>query len=300
MNASRIEFDQAFVEEAVCLRVRHLERAQGTAAVLDFHRGKDRLYEIPDKEEKERKFKKFFDEYFRRLGWHEFFCRIARDFLDLADPHLLIFVKKVWNRRHELAQLYVAGDLKTVLLGVDTSRLEDRANLETWIYHELFHVSDMLDPGFVYSPAMDMGGVCPAETELIRDRFRFLWDLFIVCRMRLGGRRTLTSPEKMKEDFERLFRSLDSREREEILSGMTAGKTLTQSDLVRWARAVLERGFRCSLCGFPSPERVDPVCVSEAGVVQRIRRDRPGWTVELGICLRCFEIYQCLQETPRG
>ena len=69
----------------------------------------------------------------------------------------------------------------------ERERWQAEARLTEFLRRELLHVADMCDPAFAYSPTPELGGSCQTDNDLIRDRFRLLWDAFVEARMRRWG-----------------------------------------------------------------------------------------------------------------
>jgi len=97
--------------------------------------------------------------------------------------------------REEAAELFVPSrnaaaappePVVLIRLRPETLTLSDR--LRALLRHELLHLADMLDPGFGYEPRLPPSGAGRAKEQLVRDRYRVLWDAYIDGRLaRLGG-----------------------------------------------------------------------------------------------------------------
>lgn len=296
MNDSlQIDFDSTFVEEAVFLLMR---AKQAGELYRDFCNEKEEIYQKDvSGDERDKAFKLLYARYFCNLGLDDFFKNICRDFPHLFQREIRIVVKRVWNRKHEEAELYVQPHQKTVYLGILVRRMTDLIFLESFLRHELMRISDMLALDFQYSPHPALGGKNEIENNLIRDRFRLLWDLYIDARLIRKGFKTVKPYEKQKEEFRRKFFFLAGPELEQMLYKLESCESLMQIDLLSWAgdprstKVLGEGGLRCPLCDFTS---FDPIEKWDAGtdyVVSEIRKDYPLWEPSQGICPQCFDLY---------
>ena len=221
-----VKFESAFIEEAVFLTLQALEKGGERSLPQSFNAQKDLLYE---KKLDEKAFHGFYENHFETLGLKAVFVNVISEFPLLGNSHARVIVRGVFSRKHEGAELYVDGELRTVVLGVQTTRISCHDSLRAFLRHELLRVSDMLDPAFEYSPETLLGGVNDAENNLIRERFSELWNHAIAARL-----------DRQNSD----------------------SKPFTQKDLIALARdETSERGsklggFICPLCGFPSFDKV--------------------------------------------
>lgn len=203
-----IQFDPAFVEEAVFLELkRAASLGQGQTQRM-FRQEWTALYEENSSpEEREAAFQRLSDRYFKALGLSELFAQRFEEFPELATVIEVALVRGVFSRKEERVEFYVSrardGEpgirVPTVLfIGLQAARCLDRDPLVAFLRHELMHVCDMINPAFKYDPRADLGGACKAEEELIRERFRLLWNMWVHGRCKRKGWQTL------KEDLIRL------------------------------------------------------------------------------------------------
>jgi hypothetical protein len=209
--AVELRFDPAFVEEAVFLESSRL--ASGAVQIAAaFHQEREAVYGLADALEREAAFRRLALRYFQSLGLAEMFTARLEEFPRLSDRIELAVVRRVWSRKDEQVELYVGrppparpddspeislreisridkiprpwpGYFMTLFIGLQVVRCLDRGKLIAFLRHELMHVADMLDPAFAYDPQVGLGGECVPENELIRERFRLLWDLWVHGRM---------------------------------------------------------------------------------------------------------------------
>jgi len=294
-NSLQIDFDSTFIEEAVFLLMR---AKQEDKLFRDFCNEKEGIYQQDiSNEERDKAFKVLYEKYFCGLGLEDFFKNICKDFSHLYKPEIRVVVKRVWDKKHEEAELYVQPHQKTVYLGILVRRILDLVFLESFLRHELMRISDMLSFDFQYLPHPVLGGKNEIEDNLIRERFRLLWDSYIDARLRGKGFKTIKSFEEQKEEFERKFFFLAGLEREQILTKIQGCESLMQIDLLSWAgdprsiKVLGEGGLRCPICDFTSFNSVKNWTVEAMSIAERVKDDYPEWDPSQGICPQCFDIY---------
>ncbi len=295
-DSLQINFDSTFIEEAVFLLMR---TKQGDNLYRDFCNEKEEIYQKGiSGDERDNAFKLLYKKYFCSLGLEDFLKNICKDFPYLHKPEIRVVVKRVWNKKQEEAELYVQPHQKTVYLGILVRRILDLYFLESFLRHEFTRISDMLSLDFQYSPHPVLGGKNEIEDNLIRERFRLLWDFYIDARLRGKGVKTIKSCEEHKEEFERKFFFSAVPEREQILTKIHGCESLMQIDLLSWAgdprgiKVLGEGGLRCPVCDFTSFNSVKNWTVEAMNIAERVKDDYPGWDPSQGICPQCFDIYQ--------
>lgn len=223
-----VKFEQAFLEDAVFLSIKSHEDRGDSALVRSFNTQKDLLYE---KKADEKAFREFYENQFKRLGLGAVFESVLSEHAFFHDSRMRVFVRRVFNRKHEGGELYVDGGFKTVLLNIQAGRFLDPTWLKNFLRRELLRVSDMLDPGFDYSPQAPLGGVNDAENDLIREIFSALWNRYIHSRL----------------DGPAFFES----------KRFTQGQLIEMAKDERASNDLKEGRLICPLCGFPSFDKVD-------------------------------------------
>lgn len=270
-----VEVDPALVEEAV-----HLLARADAGRWRAYRRRVDPLYDRPDREERLPA---------ALLGLLREWGALApvEAALALAPGADRALVARSRAPDDEGADLLV-GDGRTLLLRLAAARFLDAAALGALARHEVRHVADMLDPAFGYRPDLGMGGRTRAEQELVRARYRVLWDLAVDAREGCP-----VPAEARRAQLDRAFAALDGGQRERL----RAAAPRTHAALAAAARdpwAFLgeprtragAKGEPCPLCGFPTHDW-DPDPPEEA-----IRRDFPGWEPAHGACRQCGDIYR--------
>lgn len=313
MPALEIRFDPGLVEEMVFLELKRLEEGGQQGIAREFHERRARLYELSEPGEGEGFFRRMARESFRSLGLEGLFTARMEEFPALAQRLEAVVVRRVWSRKEEEVELYrdpaggqagrkAAATLAARLLA---GRCLDRSRFTAFLRHEWMHIDDMLDPGFAYSPERALGGESEMEDDLVRERFRLLWDLWVHGRMRRREWPTLASDETRRWQFDRAFRFLKPLERERIFGETLARSRFTQGELLEQARdqrllkALGAGGVRCPLCRFPALEGVTDWKGAGAAVARTIRAGHPEWSPAQGACRQCFDLYSArLREAP--
>lgn len=274
--AVEIRFDPAFVEEAVFLELNRLTIAGSRQAVSSFHREREAVYELPDAQQRDAAFQQLARRTFHALGLAEPFTERLSEFPHVSGHVELLVVRRVWNRKDEQVELYVGGwearpalEVSTTLfIGLQAIRCLDRGKLTAFLRHELMHVADMLDPTFAYDPHVALapppagkpeagprgagiakgnppsgggvGGECEPEDELIRGRFRVLWDLWVHARMRRRQWHTILDDDARQRDVMRAFAFFSPLGQEELFTAVNRQDHWTQGELLALARLPAE------------------------------------------------------------
>ena len=186
------------------------------------------------------------------------------------------------------------GAAATILIRLRPESFLDPDRLAGLLRHELEHVADMTDPAFGYRKELPASDAGPAHENLLRDRYRAVWDATVDGRLFHRGLLGEEAREARQAEFARAFPMLEPG---------------TEEHFSRWfdepgpthraiAAFVLDppgpdRGpsGRCPICRFPTsrldphPERIPAAALAE------LQRAHPGWRPAQGLCLQCGEIY---------
>ncbi|MBI1952657.1 MAG: hypothetical protein HYS41_00845 [Candidatus Omnitrophica bacterium] len=181
-----LHMDPELMEEAVFLVLKDQEASGNPAPLKDFHEKRDLIYER--KEGREEAFTDLAAQTFRGMGLEELFTGRLREFPGLDGRLRRVSVRSSESRKAEDCELFVSkGSAALLLVGLPPERFLDRPGLMTFLRKELMRADDMLDPAFAYDRRRTIGGESPMEDELIRERFRLLWDLWMAARMKRRG-----------------------------------------------------------------------------------------------------------------
>ncbi len=237
MGSFNLQFDPSFIEETVFLYAKACAYTE-KALIDDFHQAREALYtkECPG-EERDKDFQLLWADYFKKMGLRKTLENILMEFPLLSGPRIFIFIKRAWNKKQEDVELFARGeeDQKRVCIGLQAARMLDKPFLETFLRHELTHISDMLDSDFQYDPRISLGGKTELEDNLIRDRFHLLWDIYINLRLVRKGFPMNSSLDQQRGIFERLFSRWDGQKRESVFEQITTNENYTHENLLKLA-----------------------------------------------------------------
>ena len=298
---SYLHFDARLIEEAVLLRI------TGHPEERTFRRMRDRIYEIDDAEERERRFRQFHADWFLRLKLHRPLATAFHEQPLLMGKTRSGAVTSAASRQDEGADLHGvrpqqddAGDQRPVaVIKLRANTLLDEAALLPFVRHELMHLVDMLDPGFGYEPLLPQSGFGSGHDNLIRERYRVLWDTWIDGRLERRGWTPPVVREKRWTQFVETFPFLGA----EALKTFTAlyeSDSQTHRALVALAVSPAAGGRRtdgkpqagvCPLCRFPTYHFAVAADLPSA-VLDEIASEHPGWQTDQGLCDQCAEIYR--------
>jgi hypothetical protein len=283
-----IEFEPRLIEEAVFLHLR------GRHQEGEFYRSRDRLYLLPEGEEREKKFQQLHAEWFGRL-------QLGRPLQEaLAEQPLLgerarrccvLTARSGQDEGADWRQWRAAGPAEgVILIRLKVTRLLDAQGLQPWLRHELMHVADMLDPAFGYSPEWPEDMPDPAAKNLLRKRYRVLWDAWIDGRLERRGWLPEGGRARRLEEFVAAFPHLGP----ERFAALFDAATQTHAGLLEMAINAGGSGGPapgprpCPLCRFPTYE----LQTGETELASLIGGDFPRWRPEHGLCRQCADLYR--------
>lgn len=185
----RLTYDPELVEEAVLLAEARARRADAR----EFRRERDRIYEIADPDEREVRFRSLHLRWFARMGLNRVINQTLSEQPEIARRLAEGRVVRAVARREEAADLIdqvAPGEpdpRPILLLRLRPASLIEADALAEFLRHELMHVADMLDPQFGYQRTLPSCGDGPSHDNILRDRYRVLWDVTIDGRLARSG-----------------------------------------------------------------------------------------------------------------
>ena len=298
-----VRYDPLLIEEAVFLALR------GHPDAKRYHQKRDRLYEISDPEERERSFQNLHQAWFSRLGLASQIEKAVAERHQLNSTVTTCVIARATSKKEEGAELFVNPDeglsgkerRNVRILICPESFLESPPLLLTFLRHELQHITDMLDPGFGYNPALPAVEGGPTYDRLLQNRYCVLWDATIDGRMVRRG----WAPESIRaerlNDFAQAFPMLGD-ETGQLFGRFFDQEPHTHAKLIAFARDPRTAlagspegphpGGRCSLCRFPTYVfEPNPECLP-AEVISQICQDFPQWRSDHGLCEQCADLYK--------
>jgi hypothetical protein len=266
----QLQYDADLVEGVV-----FLESRQMPALLAErYDRGRTKLYALPE-DERDAAFFQLHLKWFRDMEFEDKILTVLKQFPIITGNAATLLVRRTVTKKDEGAELFVRPDAKNVAIALRSERIFE-PGFELWLAHEFCHISDMLDPAFAYEPEIRLPDAPPAELDLLRERYRVLWDVTIDGRLDRNKPARLAEFQKVMptaKNFEQLWSSRPSH-----------------PELVALAKSVLARvqktpGAACPLCKFPT------FVWADAPPVEAIGRDFPRWLPVHGCCARCAELY---------
>lgn len=299
----RIDYDAVLVEEAVLLAERTLERGER----VRFRTERDRVYETAPGDQREVRFEEMHGRWFLRLGLD----RPLHQALS-AQPDLMLRTRgcrvgPARSAREEMADLRDAGSepvsRASILIRLRPESFLDPERLTALLNHELQHVADMTDPAFGYRTELPASDAGPAHENLLRDRYRAVWDATIDGRLFRRGLLGEGAREACRAEFARAFPMLEPATGEHFRRWFDEPVPTHRAI----AAFVLEppgpegaASGRCPICSFPTarldphPERMPAAALAE------LREAHPGWSPARGLCRQCGAIYSARHGTAEA
>ncbi len=295
-------YDPRLVEEAAFLAQRH------RPAWGELQERRSRIYEITDLDERERRFNELNRQCFDRLGLGSVIKQSLQE-QPLIGAHVeRCVVIATIQAKEEGAELFVLPEQEDNDCGRRTLRLLLRPEsflqseaLRHLLRHELFHISDMLDPVFGYQPTLPQAEGGPTYDSLITNRYRALWDVTIASRMLRRGWCAEDVRGQQLDQFRSAFPMLNGK-CEEYFKRFFDALEPHHDKLVAFAldpRAAADirtnqtlEGTHCPLCRFPSHTfEFNPADLGSE-ILAAIKKDFADWTPAKGLCVQCADLYR--------
>jgi hypothetical protein len=202
----------------------------------------------------------------------------------------------------DLADILV-GDrevLTLVLRLCPETLLGAAARLNALLHHELTHVADMLEPMFGYRRELPPSTDGPSADNILRDRYRVLWDTTIDGRMTRAGRAAATARESRWREFATTFGMLEGECRA-TFDRWFAEDRPTHEQILAFATlpggdAQARMSGRCPVCRFPVFALDSRGDTMTEAVADLIRAEQPHWRRGEGLCSQCFDLYEARYE----
>lgn len=314
----KIEFDPTLVEQAVVHRVygdRKLE--------AKLHRKIDRLYELPEGRERDSKFVAAYGESFVELNLARPLTALLDELPTITEHVARCLIRESPRAKRDKAELLVkrgtdepTPEDRRLIIEVSVAGLLDPSVLEMRMRREFLHVVDMLDDDFAYERE-EIDGLASRQ-NLVRDRYRVLWDIYIEGRLKRQGRGDTANADRLAQMLDRVFGLEESRAGSELFDRIYHADRLTHTQLFRWSQSPEfsrelgngvdaqrrpgsggEPGAVCPICGFPTFDWSDDANGLPAVALQSIGQEIPDWSPDHGACRQCIEIYMSMNDESR-
>lgn len=209
----RLAYSPDFVEEAVLTA----EATSSIARRRAFRRERDRIYEIADPEQREASFRALHLRWFVRLALHDIVEGVVAERADIAVQMSEGRVVRSFTRSEEGAELIdrivprSAEARPLMVLRLRPAMLLEPDALCALLRHELAHIGDMLDPAFGYERTLPPSDDGPSGDNIVRDRYRVLWDVTIDGRLARAGHGSEGVRAARRREFAAAFSMLGDR-----------------------------------------------------------------------------------------
>jgi hypothetical protein len=303
---SAITYAPDLVEEAVLLA----ERTLPASEVRTFRRERDRLYDLPDADRREGDFRALHLKWFAHLRLHQVIEQTMASRAALLDRVSGCRVSRALTQRDEGADLVDpspatarAGEVKPALaIRLRPAALLAREALRSLLVHELTHIADMLDPTFKYARALPPSDDGPSADNILRDRYRVLWDVTIDGRLSRAGLVDQRARDVRRQEFTATFAMLGD-EGQRVFDDWFDRIQPTHPALVAFVQEPNGHAStnpadsgRCPLCHFPVAALDAHAERLPAAALAILRVDFPEWRPEQGLCAQCLDLYEARYE----
>jgi len=299
---NRLTFAPDLVEESVLLAEQAVMERDDARA---FRRERDGLYLLSDDREREDAFRSLHLRYFSGLGLGAAVADVLGERSDVTSRVNACRIARAIGARGESADLVdalIAGrshGVPTVLVRLCPATLvgpQDR--LKAFLHHELTHVADMLNPAFGYERELPPSDEGPSADNILRDRYRVVWDTTIDGRLVRAGRVPPGAGESRWREFAVAFSMLNGECRTAFDRWFNE-EHATHEGIVAFAVSpggASRLANRCPLCRFPVAGLDPRVDTLPDIIVRIIRSEQPSWNRDLGICSQCLDLYEARHE----
>ncbi len=293
-----IDCHPRLVEAAVWTAVR------GGMDEAAYHREREAAYALTEPEERDRAFERIDGAWFSRLGLGEPVQQAVLEQGPILDSLRRILVGWAARDKDQGAELFVAegaaGAERSVVITIRPETLVARECALPFLRRELTHISDMLDPAFLYEPRLPRQPAGPSHDRWLQDRYRILWDCSVDGRLVGRGRLDASARGARLAEFGRAFAGLGGST-EPCFDRLFGPARPTHNDLIALAidpgsafglGGGIEASPRCGVCSFPTVDlEPEPALLSKT-VVAAILEEIPGWGIGKGICRQCADLYR--------
>jgi len=299
------EFHPALIEQATFLAARRDSRTErALRAELE------NVYRTRDPDERDAHFVRIHGRWFAELELDQPLRKLLAEQPLIAERVARCHVREAPGRRRESVELFVRataesgrGEERTLMIDLCPETLLDADRLDAWLRRELYKIADMVDDAFGYSPHLPQ--VHRSRQNLIRDRYRVLWDAYVEVRMRRAFPESAADLERWSARFRRAFSIDDDSVAAACLQYLIDLGATTHSRILGWAmqpdtlpgwrpaagRAGHAAGEMCPLCCFPTYDWYDFASDVDGRLQRAIVAAHANWQPGRGACRQCVETY---------
>lgn len=230
-----LEIEPTLVEQAVFLAVR------GDGALSrKLHRITDPLYALPAGPRRDEQFRRACLSFFQKLGLDGLVTTSIAERPVIGRSVGRCVVREAAGTKEESAELFVGRSAaapgprdRTLIIQLTPCTLLDSHRALPLLRRELLHVADMLDDDFDYRRESIDG--LPPRQNLVRDRYRVLWDIYVEGRLTREGRGEEAWADRLRSAFSRTFREQGREPDGRAFDAVFSATNLTHGQLLEWA-----------------------------------------------------------------
>lgn len=297
-----IEFQPQLLEEAILCAIAHHPDAN------EFWRERDRLYETPERDNRETAFQNLHEKWFQRLGLGNPLRQVLALWPILTEATGRCLLIKAHSKKSLGAELYLAPEAsepnarkrRTIVVQLTPEILSQPQLFLEFLRHEFLHLVDMLDPHFGYERDFPKSEAGPAYDHFLQSRYGVLWDVTIDGRLHQRGWLPRTAREKHFANFKRVFQGTEEK-LAKVFAHFFDQNSHTHRELVefaqhpeKWLAGETAETFskgRCAICRFPTFQLIDSGTL-RADLVSKIQEHFPAWNGADPVCRQCVDLYE--------
>jgi len=294
-----VSYQPTLVQDVVFAEIK---KREGTEVYDEYYRLADDIYENED-HNRNKKFKNLDANFFRKLGLHEPINEVLSEFPEFEGRLNTIHVSIARNIREAGTDL--SSDGNEVFLKLFPEDFSDTNHLRVMLRHEFMHITYMLDKQFGYKT--ERLSASPLQENIIKDRYRALWDIFIDSRLEEFKKESPCDKDERFREFQSLFKSVARGKDREIFEKLWGVDDFTHDRLkelaedpalvvsyidrnIEDAKELCPPGAPCPLCKFPTHKWVKDNAIKEE-VAGLVRQDLSSWYPNQGVCETCYQYY---------
>lgn len=306
VKSVKFEFDPLLIEQSVSGAVHGNPKFEA-----ELHRLVDPLYRMEQGSEREKLFRQGYLAVFAKLGLEVPLTRLVREHPILDERIGRCIARRAPRVKDETAELLVKRDIeeptpadRTLRVRISPASFISPGQFEPRMRREIFHIADMVDDGFEYRREQIEG--LPPRQNLIRDRYRVLWDVAIEGRLTRRGLGNLLLTDSLRNAVCKVFGFETESLAHDTFEKFFGLEKPTHAELFEFARSGAGEesardaeggstggspGAPCPLCGFPTFDWFEFPAAPDPKTLASIEDAHPQWTLRLGACRQCAEIY---------
>lgn len=301
----RIDYEPSFVEQTIFYAGR-----QDPKLETELHQATDRLYGLTNPTEREESFQAVYGGLFRRLGYDGVITRLLAERPLIESRVQRCIVRQAVSAKKEAAELFVrdTGDpaqpqQRSLFIHAYHESLLNPELFRRRMRREFLHVADMLDESFGYRKDTLLGN--QPRQNLIRDRYRVLWDIYVEGRLSREGHADDKMMLLLSCQFEKVFLKYSACLFPSSFERVYRADKLNHDQLLEWATSpdlLFERDPAAPRGTTPGPGETCPACNFSTfdwfaadeytpALIAAVQKAFPKWQPRQGICRQCADIY---------